>query len=150
MVYADLNQNPLIVPLEIQHGHLSSDRRGTQSYIIRFPCRYCKAVIWLTGFCYLSPCRGFGLQIPPKTAVVVHRWCRLGDQALLRVAFKEHGMILAGSIQWSMLHCCVNGHRKDCLVYLLAIAVLYRVVVSFSWLLITIRWEVESGASVAV
>ncbi|KAM0826706.1 hypothetical protein ACQ4PT_068701 [Festuca glaucescens] len=28
MVYADLNQNPLIVPLEILRGHLSSDRRG--------------------------------------------------------------------------------------------------------------------------
>ncbi|EMS59824.1 hypothetical protein TRIUR3_30913 [Triticum urartu] len=28
MIYTDLNQNPLIVPLEILHGHLSSDRRG--------------------------------------------------------------------------------------------------------------------------
>ncbi|KAM0906589.1 hypothetical protein ACQ4PT_016717 [Festuca glaucescens] len=29
MVYADLNQNPLIVPLEILRGHLSSDRRDS-------------------------------------------------------------------------------------------------------------------------
>ncbi|KAM3369988.1 hypothetical protein ACQJBY_017698 [Aegilops geniculata] len=28
MIYTDLNQNPLIVLLEILHGHLSSDRRG--------------------------------------------------------------------------------------------------------------------------
>ncbi|XP_003573174.1 ribosome biogenesis protein BOP1 homolog [Brachypodium distachyon] len=28
MVYSDLNQNPLIVPLEILRGHLSIDRRG--------------------------------------------------------------------------------------------------------------------------
>ncbi|CAM0879740.1 unnamed protein product [Alopecurus aequalis] len=28
MVYSDLNQNPLIVPLEILRGHKSSDRRG--------------------------------------------------------------------------------------------------------------------------
>ena len=28
MVYADLNQNPLIVPLEILRGHTSSDGRG--------------------------------------------------------------------------------------------------------------------------
>lgn len=29
MVYSDLNQNPLIVPLEILRGHSSSDGRGT-------------------------------------------------------------------------------------------------------------------------
>jgi len=28
MVYSDLNQNPLIVPLEILRGHSSSDGRG--------------------------------------------------------------------------------------------------------------------------
>lgn len=33
MVYSDLNQNPLIVPLEILRGHRSSNGRGENSII---------------------------------------------------------------------------------------------------------------------
>ncbi|VAI35903.1 unnamed protein product [Triticum turgidum subsp. durum] len=59
MVYADLNQNPLIVPLEILRGHLSSDRRDILTFI--------KAVIWqwlnsVTFLCFsLEECKSYML-----------------------------------------------------------------------------------------
>ncbi|KAI3810379.1 hypothetical protein L1987_19991 [Smallanthus sonchifolius] len=55
MVYSDLNQNPLIVPLEILHGHTSVNGRG----------------------------RCVGLQVPPEAAMVVHCRSRFCNQALL-------------------------------------------------------------------
>ncbi|XVF58601.1 hypothetical protein PTKIN_Ptkin07bG0079500 [Pterospermum kingtungense] len=41
MVYADLNQNPLIVPLEILRGHISSDGRGVMD------CKFHPKQPWL-------------------------------------------------------------------------------------------------------
>ncbi|KAB5563682.1 hypothetical protein DKX38_003736 [Salix brachista] len=81
MVFSDLNQNPLIVPLEILRGHASSNGRAS---VIMFMCYYCIYMMVKslnmncrkeTGTLVMDSglfCRSIGLQVPPTSTLVIH------------------------------------------------------------------------------
>lgn len=102
MVYNDLNQNPLIVPLEILRGHSS---KGGQ-FLWRF-WLYLEYIIVYGFWLFLFDSRNLGLQVSPETTMAIHcrRW--LNYQTLLPLNWSQTPVLTI------FISCCI--HLSHCL-----------------------------------